>query len=126
MTIVKVNGQDWQTGIPSGCSSPNGHYVGCNVVLTAIDAGWRDRDAEDAALSYADRYWRDDWDYADTWQDIVDEAESYLNNVTEGGIWIWTDGDFRLVAVAECEECGEMFDRDEPGECPDHFMWGDF
>lgn len=123
---VKVNGQEWQAGVLNGCASHHGHYALKNAVLTALEAGWDDEEASEATESYDESYADDEWPHYYTWADIVDDAETYLNSVTEGGIFLWTDGDFRLVETTECPECGETIDaNDPPTECPDHIWWGD-
>lgn len=122
-TIVTVNGRLAEPGIVPGGSSPNGHYVGRAVVYTALEYGWLDPDAEQAANDYHSGYHDPKWKYSETWHEIVSDAEDYLNEVTVHGLWLWTDGDFRLVATATCPDCGELTDRDEPGTCPDHPWW---
>lgn len=121
--MITVNGHVSTAGIPAGCSAPNGHYVGAAVVLTAAAFGWDDYLAVEAAADYANHY--ADCEWGEGWQDIVDDAERWLNEVTEGAMWLWHSGDFRLVATVECDECGETIDRDDPGTCPDHPWWTD-
>jgi hypothetical protein len=126
--MVRVNGQEWKPGIPPGCSSPNGHYVGMYVVLTAIDAGWDNEDAPIIAGDYELNYWQEDWEWFDLWHDFITEAEAYLDSVTEGGVWQWQDGDFRLDATEECPECGEQryADPDVRGDddpCDGDHLW---
>lgn len=105
---VVTNGQDAQPGIPSGCSAPNGHYVGKAVVLTAVEFGWSDVEAHRAATEYDEQCHDLDWRFADTWDDMVEEAETWLNEHTTGGLWHWVDGDFRLDATEVCPDCGEQ------------------
>jgi hypothetical protein len=116
------------SGVVSGCSSPNGHYVGLNVVRTALEFGWPDTMAAGAAETYDDWYHREDWAHADHWHDIVDDAEEWLNEHTEGGLWHWADGDFRIDATEECATCGEqrfsdadIADHDQ--NCGNHLSW---
>jgi len=118
VTTVKVNGQDWETGIPAGCSSPNGHYVGKNVVLTALGAGWQDEDAGEAAAEYDELGGDPLWQYSDAWHDIVQDAEDWLNEHTEGGFWHWSDGDFRLDVPVAMEARRSSFESSIVAECP--------
>jgi hypothetical protein len=95
-------------GVVPGCSSPLGHYVGLNVVRTALEFGWPDTMAAGAAETYDEWYHREDWAHADHWQDIVTDAEDWLNEHTEGGLWHWDDGDFRFDLTEECPKCGDL------------------
>lgn len=122
---MTTNGIPVVPGIVPGGSSPNGHYVGLAVVQTALEFGWADTMAAGAAETYDEHYADEGWPHADHWHDIVDDAEKWLNEHTTGGLWLWTSGDFRLVATTECDKCGETIDRDDPGTCPDHPWWTD-
>lgn len=120
MSAPLVNGEPWAPGIPPGCSAPNGHYAAHAVVLLALEAGWGDEEAASAAASYEASVHDPDWDF-DLWYEVLNEAEEYLNDVTEGGVWLWDDGDFRLAIV--CPGCGELV---EPGAslvCAEHLPY---
>jgi hypothetical protein len=113
-------------GVPAGCSSPNGHYVGLNVVWTALDLGWQDTMAAAAAETYDEHYADEGWPYADHWHDIVDDAEKWLNEHTTGGLWHWADGDFRLDLTEVCPQCGDQrfADADIADDvCGEHLSW---
>jgi hypothetical protein len=108
---IRVNGHPAQPGIPPGCSAPNGHYVGRDVIFTALDFGMPDSWKHGYALAahqYEEFGGSQEWEYYDSWHDMVTEAEVWLNDHTEGGVWSWSDGDFRLDGVEDCPLCGEQ------------------
>lgn len=127
---VQVNGTVYPIvpGVPAGCSSPNGHYVGMNVVMTALDFGWADTMAAAAAETYDEHYADEDWPHRDHWYDMVTDAERWLNEHTEGAMWHWADGDFRVDLVEDCPVCGsQRFADPEVGDgdvnCGNHLSW---
>jgi hypothetical protein len=114
------------TGVISGGSSHFGHYVGKAVVEEALGFGWHDEMARGAVETYDDWYFREDWPHADHWHDMVTEAEEWLNEHTEGGLWHWADGDFRIDATEECPQCGDQRFANPDAEdttCGEHLSW---
>lgn len=111
---ITCNGWPISPGVISGGSSSNGHHVGRAVIVMALDVGMPDGDDEghdfgfeQAAREYEDYGNESDWQFADSWHDMVTEAEEWLNMHTASGMWSWSDGDFRVDAVADCPHCGE-------------------
>jgi hypothetical protein len=124
---IHCNGEPISAGVVPMGSAPFGHYVSLAVVTTAIDLGWADTHAAGAAETYDEHYSDEDWPYTDQWQDMVDEAEHWLNDNTTGGLWHWADGDFRVDVIGECPECGDLRFTDpdiEDTECGGHLDWG--
>jgi hypothetical protein len=121
---VTTNGHIVETGIPVGCASHFGHWVNKGVLQTALDCGWQDEEAVQAMQEYEKRYLDLDWRFQDTFFDLVTEAEEWLNEHTEDGVWSWHEGDFRVDATEPCPHCGadRYLDRniDPHSECPDH------
>jgi hypothetical protein len=70
----------------TGCvfdEANHGHYIGRSVVELALNRGWHDED-EATIRDLADRYemsWSDDSYPFEVWNDIVDDAEEWLNTV---------------------------------------------
>lgn len=91
---ITCNGHPINPGVV--LSSPHGHYVSKAVIETALGLGWEDDDAADAVESYDDNYFDQSWRHFEYWYDMVDDAERWLNDNTEGGVWHWFDGDFRV------------------------------
>ena len=122
-TVISCNGQVCLPGVVSGCSSPNGHYAMKHMVAEALSLGWHDEMAAGAVETYDDHHFREDWPHRDHWHDMVTEAEDWLNDHTDGGMWMWTDGDFRLVRTGECPWCTSTAWAEpapEQRDCPDH------
>lgn len=120
------NGQVLVAGVVSGCSSSAGHYATKHMVAEALSFGWADTMAAGAVETYDDWYWRSDWPHFDHWHEIADDAEQWLNDNTEGGIWHWVDGDFRVDEVGDCILCGEpRFTNPDIADvqCGDHLSW---
>jgi hypothetical protein len=120
---IYCNGEVIAPGIIPGGSSPFGHYVSKAVIEQALSLGWADEMARGAVETYDDWHFREDWAHFDHWHDMVTEAEEWLNESTDGGLWHWSDGDFRVDATQECPDCGgqRFFDVSLESEvCPDH------
>jgi hypothetical protein len=122
--LIYCNGERITPGVIPGGSSPMGHYASKAVVEEALALGWHDEMARGAVETYEDWYHREDWAHADHWHDLVTEAEEWLNESTDGGMWWWSDGDFRVDATTVCPDCGGTRFADvsleSGGDCPDH------
>lgn len=113
--VLECNGVKCSPGVMSGGSSSFGHYVAKHLVAEALSLGMHDEMAQAAVSTYDEWYYREDWAHADHWQTIVDDSEEWLNQHTVGGMWHWSQGDFRLDRTEPCHRCGEMRYSD-----PDH------
>lgn len=100
--MITTNGQPILPGVVA--ESSRGHYASMIVVGTALDLGWDDKYVRRALSQYSEHYDNG----RDAWYDIVDEAEAWLNDNTEGGVWHWYDGEFRVDTLEDYEkEWGE-------------------
>jgi hypothetical protein len=129
LPTIYCNGHHITPGVIPGGSSPNGNYVGHAVIQMALSLGWHDEMARGAAETYEEWYHRPDWAHSDHWHDLVTEAEEWLNESTDNGLWHWADGDFRVDVTEECPECEEFrfADPEVRGEvdpCGEHLSWG--
>lgn len=107
---ITCKGRTITPGVVYG--SHHGHYVGLYAVQEALYYGWEDSDAERAASEYVTHYYRDDWEFAlEVWDDIVTDAVDWLNDNTQGGVWHFWDGDFRV-------------DTEDDYETEELFTWG--
>lgn len=123
---VVTNGHTVTCGIYVGGSSHFGHYVNKAVLQAALDCGWQDEEAVQAMQEYDEHYFESTWRFQDTFFDIVQEAEDWLNENTEEGLWSWYEGDFRVDAIDQCPRCGEACYADSninpDTQCPDHLL----
>lgn len=92
--MITTNGKPILPGVVA--ESSRGHYASTIVVGEALELGWDDPDARRALSQYSEYYDNGRWEFFDAWYDIVSEAEDWLNENTEGGVWHWFDGEFRV------------------------------
>ncbi len=109
MSVVVINDGMRPENLTTGVvlESSRGHYAARMMVEYALYYGWDDADARQAVEEYDDNYYREDWRYAYTWQDITEDALTHLNLITEGGVWWWCDGDLRLDTYEDVEGMSE-------------------
>ena len=118
------NGHTVVTGEVAG--SHQGHYVSLRAVEIALELGWNDKYAWRAAGEYGEHYHEESWDFFDSWSDIVDHAEAWLNNHSYGLLWYFHEGSFRVDSTSECPECGcDRFDNPDAddNDCEAGHLW---
>ena len=94
--LTKDNGET--VPLQTGCvfASHRGHYIQQSIIRQALELGWVNPEAEQAANEYDDNYSNLEWEFFDAWFDMADEATDYLNDHTTGARWDWWDGEFHL------------------------------
>lgn len=115
-TTIMINGSEFDPGCYVGGHS--GQYGGAEMVEIADDAlgttflaEWPRNEDGSVMGTYGST--GSPWaglngdDDVETMVDIMDRAESALNEATEGGYWTWEDGEFFLIANGS-EEDDEM------------------
>lgn len=120
----KCNGHDITAGEVAG--SHCGHYVSKIAVQTALELGWEDDDAQGAVDTYDDDYAEINWPYFDSWFGIVDDAERWLNEHSDGLLWYFYDGSFHVDETGECLSCGcQRFTNPafEDDDCANGHLW---
>lgn len=94
--LTKDNGETVPLEVGCVFAGQRGHYIGQAVIREAYELGWDNPEALEAADQYDMSYFEETWKYGDVWQDLVDEAEKYLNDHTTGAVWGWWDGEYWL------------------------------